>query len=74
MDRQQVFDMLKDEMAGKLDADTIGKLQNSKSSKEALSILEGASITLSDDMLSAISGGATDPWSKPCSNLCLLYS
>ena len=60
MDKNDVIKMLNDELSSKLDEATIAKLKNVKSKKEALSILEGASVNLSDDMLAAVSGGAED--------------
>ena len=60
MDKKQVFEMLKNEISGKQDEDTKSKLNNAKSSKEALAILEGVSIELDDEMLSAVSAGSDD--------------
>lgn len=57
MDKTGIINMLKSELEGKLDQDTINRLNEAKSSKEALSILEEASIELSDDVLSAVAGG-----------------
>ena len=57
MDRTEIINMLKSELEGKLDKDTINKLNEAKTSHEALSILEDASIELSDDVLSAVAGG-----------------
>lgn len=81
MDKKQVFDMLKDEISGKLDADARGKLQNAKSPKDALSILEGASIELDDEILSAVAAGELDEgeigedwcFNKQCGDLCPDY-
>ena len=60
MDKKQVFEMLKNEISGKLDEDTKSKLNNAKSSKEALAILEGVSIELDDEMLSAVAAGTDE--------------
>ena len=65
MDRTEVMNMLKSELEGKLDQDTINRLKEAKSSKEALSILEGASIELNDDMLAAVAGGGENEWGMP---------
>ena len=58
MDKNDVLKMLKAEMKSKVDAGTLDRLKAAKSPDEALSILEGASVSLSDDMLAAVSGGA----------------
>jgi hypothetical protein len=58
MSKADTLKMLKDELNSKLDADTLKKLENASSKEETLSILEGASFELSDDMLDAVSGGA----------------
>ena len=60
MSKMDAIKMLKDEIASKVDADTLKKLEKATSKKEALSILEGISVSLSDDMLDAVSGGAGD--------------
>jgi hypothetical protein len=57
MSKADTLKMLKDELSSKLDADTLKKFENASSKEEALSILEGASFELSDDMLDAVSGG-----------------
>ena len=60
MDKEQAFEMLKNEISGKLDEDTKNRLKNAKSSQEALAILEETSIQLDDEMLSAVSAGSDD--------------
>ena len=77
MDKKQAFEMLKNEISGKLDEDTKSRLKNAKSSKEALSILESASIELDDDMLSAVAAGSDDEidevhlyFDRVCRDLC----
>ena len=57
MSKTDVLKMLKDELLSNVDQDTLKKLGKVNSKEETLSILEEASIELSDDMLSAISGG-----------------
>ena len=57
MEKSELLKMLKAEITDKVDAATIEKLKASKSKKEALSILEGLSIDLNDEMLSAVAGG-----------------
>ena len=57
MSKTDALKMMKDELLSKVDQDTLKKLGKVKSKEETLSILEEASIELSDDMLSAISGG-----------------
>ena len=57
MDRKELLNMLKVEINDKVDAKTMEKLKASKTKKEALSILEGASVNINDEMLSAVAGG-----------------
>lgn len=65
MDRTEIMNMFKTELEGKLDQDTINRLKEAKSSKEALSILEDASIELNDEQLAAVSGGGGNEWMHP---------
>ena len=60
MDNKEVIKMLNDEISKKIDADTLDKLKNARTKKEALSLLEGASVVLSDEVLSVVSGGDDD--------------
>ena len=57
MEKKELLEMFKAEITDKVDAETLEKLKNSKTKKEALSILEGLSINLDDEMLSAVAGG-----------------
>ena len=57
MEKNEVIKMLNEELGRKVDAATIDKLKNAKTQKEALDILRGVSVNLSEDALSAISGG-----------------
>ncbi|MBO4889756.1 MAG: hypothetical protein J5574_02080 [Lachnospiraceae bacterium] len=57
MDKNQILKMLQDQVHAKADPETIEKLRNVKSPKDALPILENLSIDLDDEMLSAVSGG-----------------
>ena len=57
MEKSELLKMFKAEITDKVDAETLEKLKNSKTKKEALSILEGLSINLDDEMLSAVAGG-----------------
>ena len=57
MSKMDAMKMLKDEISKKVDEETLKKFKNAKSKEEALSILEGTSIKLNDDMLAAVSGG-----------------
>ncbi len=57
MSNSDTLKMFKDEISRKVDADTLKKLENAASKKEALAILEEASVELSDDMLAAVAGG-----------------
>lgn len=58
MAKTDALNMLREELSKKLDDSTVKKLANAKSKKEALSILEDASIELDDDAMSAISAGS----------------
>ena len=60
MNKNELYQMFKDEVGSKIDAETMKKLECAKTKKEALSILESVSVELSDDMLAAISGGADE--------------
>ena len=60
MDNNNVLKMLKDELKSKVDEATFDRLKSAKSSEEALSILEGVSVKLDDDMLAAVTGGSED--------------
>ena len=51
MDKKDAFNMLKDEIENKIDADTLKKLGKAGSKEEALSILSAASIELDDEKL-----------------------
>ena len=80
MDQNKALEMLKDEISAKLDEDTIGRLKNAKSSKDALAILEGASIELDDELLSAVAAGTDEEdgvyWcgdKHTCNNVCGMY-
>ena len=72
MDKKEVIKILHDEIAGRVDAETIEKIKNAKTKKEALEILEGASVELDEEKLSMVSGGEdTDGWcpEKNCEGL-----
>ena len=56
-DKKEIAKMLHEELSKKVDSETMGKLKNAKSSSEALSILEDASISLDENVLAAVSGG-----------------
>ncbi len=80
MDRNEVLKMLKGEIESKLDSSTLDKIKTAKSKKEALSILEGTSVELNDDILGAIAGGENIDeevgWTcfdKDCPDLCPTY-
>ena len=60
MDKKDIIKMLKTEVESKADEATLAKLKEAKSPKEALSILEEASIELNEDSLAAIAGGSGD--------------
>ena len=66
MNQSDIFKMFNDQVAGKIDAATLDKLKGATSKKEALSILEGASVNLGDDLLAAVSGGADDAGANWC--------
>lgn len=70
---KNVLNKLKDEVLAKADDETLAKLKNVKSPREALSVLEGVSIDLDDEMLAAVSGGSDDDdcTIKWCSTHCL---
>ena len=57
MNKKELLNMFKAEIKDKVDAETMEKLKASKTKKEALSILEGLSIDLNDEVLSAVAGG-----------------
>ncbi len=60
MDKKEALKMFKEEIMSKVDPGMIEALKNAKSKKEALSLLEGASVKLDDDMIAAVAGGAED--------------
>ena len=72
MDRNEIMKMLKNEVESKVDSATLEKLKTAKSKDEALSILQGASVELDDEMLSAVAGGDEvtdgDFWCADCSD------
>lgn len=75
MDNKKTIDMLKDEVMAKADPETISKLKNVKSPKEALARLEGLSIDIDDEMLSAVSGGeGLDDINAWCEKFCPDYT
>ena len=57
MDKNDALKMFKEEIAKNVNPDTLEALKKAKSKKEALSMLEGVSIKLDDEMLSAVAGG-----------------
>lgn len=57
MDNNQVLEMLKEEIESKVDAETLERLKMAKTEKEALSILEEASVELNEEQLAAVAGG-----------------
>ena len=60
MDKNEALKMLKEEISSKVDPAMLEKIKNAKSKKEALSLLEGVSIKLDDEMMSAVAGGADE--------------
>ena len=54
---KEVMKMLRDELASKVDGETLKKLKGAKTKEEGLAILEAASIELDDEVLALIPGG-----------------
>ncbi len=57
MDRNEILKMLKEEIASKVDAETLKRLETAGSKDEALSILSEASVEIDEEKLAIVSGG-----------------
>ncbi len=57
MKKEELFNMLKQEIESKVDSETLKKLGAAGSKEETLSILSKSSVELDEDVLSAIAGG-----------------
>jgi hypothetical protein len=57
MDRNEILKMLKEEIASKVDVETLKKLETAGSKDEALSILSEASVEIDEEKLAIVSGG-----------------